>query len=227
MFLLFITLAIKVYVPFWNLLSHTRCVTHFSSAGALVKHCTLTTFQQLHLITKAWKKLCTYLNQCFSPSVVQIPQVNFFHRNSPAKERVKSFFPHSPIWAYSLPTFKLKVYLCPLWSWDKFNPCQTQACSNFSKRKKLSHLSEKDNNYLKNREFICSPTAFIFKELTHNMEQLFWNNQSGNNLSDNQIICILRISSNLFFFKGAIPIYLKGGLYSIEKNILCQLVALF
>lgn len=133
MFLLFITLAIKVYVPFWNLLSFTCYVTHFSSAGAQVKHCTLTTFQELHLTTKVWKKHCTYLNKCFSPSVVPMPQchVRFFTGIHLPRKVSRAFCHTFHIWAYTSLTFKLKVYLSPLWSWDKLYPYQIQACSNF------------------------------------------------------------------------------------------------
>lgn len=119
MFLLSITLAIKVYVPFWNLLYHSRCVTHFSSAGAQVKHCTLTTFQQLHLTTEVWKKCFTCRNQCPSPCLVPMPQVNFFTGIHLPMNMSRAFCHTFHIWPYTLPSFKLKVYLCPLWSWDK------------------------------------------------------------------------------------------------------------
>lgn len=60
----------------------------------------------------------------------------FFHRISPANQRVFCHTFH--IWAYTLPAFKLKVYLCLIWSWGKLNPCQTQACRNFKKKKWLT-----------------------------------------------------------------------------------------
>lgn len=137
MFLLFITWPIKVYVPFWNLLSCTRCVTHFSSAGAQVKHCTLTTFQQLHLTTKVWKKTLHLLEPVLFSICSPNATCDFFSQEFTCQSKCPELVCHTfHISACILPTFELKLYLCPLWSWDKLNPCQTQACSNLKKPKK-------------------------------------------------------------------------------------------